>query len=464
MLTSFWRQVTLSGFTFDQWRKVSLIHQLLAPLRQWRHESRLLQWGDWIGLAMVMVLFALAPYVSTTLIGVLMLAAAAFWVLLTLTDEAGVGMTPLHIMVVVYWGVMVLATAVSPVKGAALSGLIKLTLNMLLFLLMARVMRRERARSLLILAYVLTSLPVSIVGLRQKFFGAEALATWTDANSTLADATRVYSFLGNPNLLAGYLIPAVVFSAAAVFVWPRWVPKGLALLATLVNTLCLIYTLSRGGWIGFVVAGFVMLALLVNYWSIWFPPFWKRWALPIMLGGAAAFLVVAVASVDALRERALSMFVGREDSSNNFRINVWAAVLEMIRDRPILGIGPGNEAFNAVYPLYQRPRYTALSAYSVFLEITVEAGIIGLLVFLWLLVVAYSQGWRAIQYLRETQHRQGYWLIAAIAAQVGMLSHGLVDTVWYRPQISTLWWLTMAIIASFYVIPGVGVARPLDEH
>jgi putative inorganic carbon (HCO3(-)) transporter len=129
-----------------------------------------------------------------------------------------------------------------------------------------------------------------------------------------------------------------------------------------------------------------------------------------------------------------------------------------------LGIGPGNEAFNAVYPLYQRPRYTALSAYSVFLEITVEAGIIGLLVFLWLLVVAYSQGWRAIQYLRETQHRQGYWLIAAIAAQVGMLSHGLVDTVWYRPQISTLWWLTMAIIASFYVIPGVGVARPLDEH
>jgi putative inorganic carbon (HCO3(-)) transporter len=137
MLTSFWRQVTLSGFTFDQWRQVSLIHQLLAPLRQWRHESRLLQWGDWIGLAMVMVLFALAPYVSTTLIGVLMLAAAAFWVLLTLTDEAGVGMTPLHIMVVVYWGVMVLATAVSPVKGAALSGLIKLTLNMLLFLLMA---------------------------------------------------------------------------------------------------------------------------------------------------------------------------------------------------------------------------------------------------------------------------------------------------------------------------------------
>ena len=48
-------------------------------------------------------------------------------------------------------------------------------------------------------------------------------------------------------------------------------------------------------------------------------------------------------------------------------------------------------------------------------------------------------------------NRQGYWLIGAIATCSGMLVHGLVDTVWYRPQVSTLWWLCMAIIASFYV-------------
>jgi putative inorganic carbon (HCO3(-)) transporter len=78
---------------------------------------------------------------------------------------------------------MVLATALSPVRGAAISGLIKLTLNLLLFLLMARILRHARARTLLVLAYVLTSLPVSVFGLRQYFFGVEALATWTDASS-----------------------------------------------------------------------------------------------------------------------------------------------------------------------------------------------------------------------------------------------------------------------------------------
>ena len=450
VLTDLWQQITLSGFAFDQWREASLLHRLLAPLRRWRQGSWLLPWGDWIGLALVVVLFALAPYVSTTLIGVLLLAAAAFWVLLTVTDEAGSGLSPVHIAVAVYWGVMLLATALSPVRAAAVSGLVKLTLNILLFLLIARVARQPRARGLLILGYILTTLPVAIYGLRQYFFGATALATWVDVNSAVANVTRVYSFLGNPNLLAGYLIPGVMLSGVAVFAWPRWVPKALALLAAGLNTLCLILTLSRGGWVGFLIAGFVLLTLLVQYWSIWFTPFWRRWALPVLLGGAAAVVVLGVLSVSSLRARVLSMFVGRADSSNNFRMNVWAAVIDMIRARPILGIGPGNDAFNAVYPLFQRPRYTALSAYSVFLEVLVEAGIVGLVAFLWLLLVIFHQGWVQLQRLRETQDQQGYWLMGAIASLTGILGQGIADTVMYRPQISTLWWMAIALVASYY--------------
>ncbi|MEY3297544.1 MAG: hypothetical protein RLZZ597_804 [Cyanobacteriota bacterium] len=464
MLTSFWQQLTLSTFAFDQWRQVSLIHRLLAPLRQWRQGSWLLPWGDWIGLALVAVIYVLAPYGSTTLIGVLLLAAAAFWVLLTLTDEAGVGMTPVHVTVAAFWGAMALATAFSPVRGAAISGLIKLTLNILLFLLIARVSRQARARNVLISTYLFTTLPVAIYGLRQYFFGATALATWVDANSTLANTTRVYSFLGNPNLLGGYLIPAVMFSVMAVFAWPRWVPKGLAVLTAAINILCLVLTLSRGAWIGFLLGGFVLLALAVQYWSLWFTPFWRRWAMPLLLGGVAAFILLAVLSVESLRVRVLSLFVGRADSSNNFRMNVWAAVLEMIRDRPILGIGPGNAAFNAVYPIYQRPRYTALSAYSVFLEVLVEAGIVGFAAFLWMLVVVFHQGWVQLQKLRDVQSAQGYWLMGAIASIIGILGQGIADTVMYRPQISTLWWLSIAVVASYYptLRQGKGQAFRLD--
>jgi len=41
-------------------------------------------------------------------------------------------------------------------------------------------------------------------------------------------------------------------------------------------------------------------------------------------------------------------------------------------------------------------------------------------------------------------------LIGAIATLVGMMAHGFVDTVWYRPEVNMLWWLMVAIIASFY--------------
>jgi putative inorganic carbon (HCO3(-)) transporter len=116
----------------------------------------------------------------------------------------------------------------------------------------------------------------------------------------------------------------------------------------------------------------------------------------------------------------------------------------------VLGIGPGNEAFNKIYPLFQRPRFSALSAYSIFLEVTVEAGIFGLSCFLWLLLITLTIGWNGLRSMQQTANRQGFWLIGAIAALVGMLGHGLVDTVLYRPEINTLWWLMIATISSYY--------------
>ncbi|MEO0540223.1 MAG: IctB family putative bicarbonate transporter [Cyanobacteria bacterium P01_A01_bin.105] len=450
MFDSVLQWLTFDSFDLHQWRQVSLTHRLLHPFRQWRLGSRLLVYGDAIATAMVAITFILAPFVSTTLIGILLMISAAFWLLLTLSDRAEGWLTPVHIGVTLYWGAMVLATVLSPVKSAAVSGLIKLTLNLLLFMLLARVLRRAWLRTGLISTYLLTTLMVSVYGLRQWFFGADALATWVDPTSGLAGTTRVYSYLGNPNLLAAYLMPAVAFSAAAMFVWPRWGPKLLALVSLLASTACLVLTFSRGGWLGFLAIGFVMMLLLVYFWGDLFSPFWRRWSLPLLLGGSVVFLVFCVLFVGPVRVRVASIFVGREDSSNNFRLNVWAAVFDMIRARPLTGIGPGNEAFNKIYPLFQRPRYTALSAYSIFLETLVEAGYIGLLAFFWMLGTGFYQGLKQLQRVKRSV--QGYWLIAAIAAQAGLLVQGLVDTVWYRPQVSLLWWLTMAIIASFYVV------------
>ncbi|EDX83978.1 O-Antigen Polymerase family [Synechococcus sp. PCC 7335] len=463
--------VKLERFSLHQWREVSLLHRLLSPLRNWRQGSWLLAWGDGIAWVFVAALIALAPYVSTTLIGWLLLASAGLWFLLTVSDQAEGWLTPLHIGVVAYWGAMVLATALSPVKMAALSGLIKLTLNVLLFMLTARILRIKELRSGIILVYLATATIVSVYGLRQWFFGAEALATWVDPESNLSGATRVYSYLRNPNLLAGYLMPAVGFGAMAVFAWKRWLPKLLAAVVTVVSSGCLVLTLSRGGWLGFLAMAFVMILLLIFWGKSLFSPFWRRWALPLLLVGSMVMVAAAVVMVPPVRERVMSIFAMRSDSSNNFRLNVYAAVFEMIQARPVVGIGPGNEAFNQVYPLYQRTGYTALSAYSIYFETLVEGGVVAGLALLWMLVLAFQQGWSHLRQLRQNLEKEGYWLIGAIASMVGLLVQGAFDTVWYRPQISTLWWLLLGIVASFYVearkrkmLPSIEMSQRTDER
>lgn len=482
-----WQQLMLSTLPIRQWLSASYLHYLVGPLRQWRKGSRLMQWADWIGGALVMLVFAISPFVKNELIAVLLAACGIYWVLLTVSDEgdgdrgSGIGdrvgeegvetdvvpraswlaplSTPIHLVVLLYWAIATVATAMSPVKKEAFVGWQKLTLYLLFFALMARVLRHARIRAWTITSYLLAALAVSVYGLQQWFSGAAALATWVDPESPLSKTTRVYSYLGNPNLLAAYLVPAVVFSVVACFAWKRWMCKALAVVMVVVNVSCLILTFSRGGWIGMVAGLMVLLLLLAHWWSIHLPRFWRTWALPIVFGTAAAVIILAVVVVEPLRDRVSSIFAGRGDSSNNFRINVWMAVIEMIKDRPLLGIGPGNTAFNKIYPLYQRPRFSALSAYSILLEVAVETGLIGLTCFIWLLLTTLTQAWRALQGLRQLGDREGYWLIGAIAAMAGLFSHGMFDTVLYRPEVNILWWLTFALIASYYREPAAEVEK-----
>lgn len=450
-----WQRFTLSYLPLKEYLATSYLHRFLVGiLHSWRQSSILMQWGDVIAVALLSLVYALAPFVSSGLVGVLLVACVGFWLLLTLSDESAPAnrllFTPIHLLVLLYWAIAVVSAALSPVKQAAFKDLVVLTLYLLLFALCARVLRSPRLRSWIITLYLHVSLIVTIYGLRQWFFGATALATWVDPQSPLAKTTRVYSYLGNPNLLAGYLIPAVVFSLVAIFAWQSWMKKALALTMFIANGACLVLTFSRGGWIGLVVGLLTAIALLVYWWTVQMPPFWRTWSLPMILGGMIGLLLLAVIFVEPVRMRVLSIFADRGDSSNNFRRNVWDAVFEMIRDFPIIGVGPGHNSFNQIYPLYQRPRFTALSAYSIFLEVAVETGLLGLACFLWLIIVTFNNAFVQVRILRQSRNVEGFWLIGAFATVAGMLAHGTVDTIWFRPEVNSLWWLMVALIASYW--------------
>jgi putative inorganic carbon (HCO3(-)) transporter len=86
----------------------------------------------------------------------------------------------------------------------------------------------------------------------------------------------------------------------------------------------------------------------------------------------------------------------------------------------------------------------------VFLETIVETGFLGFTCFLWLIVVTFNTGFLQLRRLRETKNIEGLWLIGAIASILGILAQGLFDTVFYRPEVNTLWWFMVALVASHW--------------
>ena len=418
----------------------------------------LLRWQGWLNGAsagplgsrlqllagvVLCALMAGLPLVTRGGLSLLILAAGLLWLVWALCAPAGrIGGISGWLMVML--GLAVLATGFSPVPLAAFKGLLKLVSYLGVYALMRQLLAAAPQWWDRIVAALLAGELVSaVMAIRQLYGDTTELARWADPNSVADGTIRVYGPLENPNLLAGYLIPILPLALVALLRWRTWPQRLFAAAALLLGSIALFLSYSRGGWLGMLAAlGAVVLLLVLRQTRHW-PTLWRRLFPLLLVAGGVAVLVVAVTQIEPLRIRVMSLLAGRQDSSNNFRINVWLAAIEMIQDRPWLGIGPGNSAFNLIYPLYQQPKFNALSAYSVPLELLVEGGIPNLLAGLGLLAAAIRAGWAQLK-------GESAWALpalAALAAIAGLSMQGITDTIFFRPEVQLSGWFCLATLS-----------------
>ena len=418
----------------------------------------LLRWQGWLSGAsagplgsrlplvagvVLCALMAGLPLVTRGGLSLLILAAGLLWLVWALCTPAGrIGGISGWLLLML--GLAVLATGFSPVPVAAFKGLLKLVSYLGVYALMRQLLAAAPQWWDRIVAALLAGELVSaVIAIRQLYGDTTELARWADPNSVADGTIRVYGPLENPNLLAGYLIPILPIALVALLRWRTWPQRLFAAAALLLGSIALFLSYSRGGWLGMLAAlGAVVLLLVLRQTRHW-PVLWRRLFPLLLVAGAVAVLVVAVTQIEPLRIRVMSLLAGRQDSSNNFRINVWLAAIEMIQDRPWLGIGPGNSAFNLIYPLYQQPKFNALSAYSVPLELLVEGGIPNLIAGLGLLAAAIRAGWAQLK-------GESAWALpalAALAAIAGLCMQGITDTIFFRPEVQLSGWFCLATLS-----------------
>ena len=270
----------------------------------------------------------------------------------------------------------------------------------------------------------------SIIAFLQNFASVDEISGWQDTSRLNPEEvmTRVYGTLKpyNPNLFGGYMLATI----PAFITLDKKFAAPLAIFASI----ALVLTGCRGAYVGYFFE-VIILALVV--YKFLEPNLKKLFA---MIAGFC-FLAVSsiIVSISALRARIFSIFAMRSDSSNSFRFNVYHSCIDMFRDNYLLGIGVGNQNFREIYGLYMKTGFDALSAYNIYLETAVESGIFALIAFLGFLFCVVNKA------LKNLSNK---YVLASLVSIVGILIHGFVDTVFFRPQIQFLFWIMIATIRS----------------
>jgi putative inorganic carbon (HCO3(-)) transporter len=349
------------------------------------------------------------------------------------------------IFVILYICINIIAAAASHYFYPSLRGLAKVVVYACsYFILTAQLSNADKRKLLLVSVLVAVGTLVAGYGLYQYKTGVAPLATWEDPTLE-TKAVRIYSTLNNPNLLAGYLVPLVPLAislAIAAIASGRWAISAAPFAGALILILATLLTGSRGGYLG-LIGEIVTLAVIAGLY-LW----QKKPKTRILLLTAAISLPVLCLGclhfLPSFEQRFASIFVGREHSSNSFRMNVWLSSLAMLRDNWWLGVGVGNQAFVLAYGLYMHTGFDALGTYCVPLEVAVETGIGGLVIFTLMIVAGLCRGHLSFWAAQPEWQR---WLTAgAAASMIGLMTHGLVDTVFYRPQVQFIFWLVLSLL------------------
>lgn len=308
---------------------------------------------------------------------------------------------------------------------------------------------KDKILPLLFLIAVLCSAE-SVYGLIQNSLGLSNISTWQDTSYVNPEdvLSRVYGTLlpYNPNLFAGYLI--VSFSSILAYVFLYLQEKKIksfvvGSIFALISVATIVFTGCRGAYIA--LFSIFMLVFLAS-WQIVFKDlhleslkkYWKYLTSSIIGLG-----LIVIVSTPSILKRILSIFIMREDSSTSFRMNVYQSSVQMFRDNWIFGIGTGNKTFREIYGLYMRSGYDALSSYCVFLEMAVESGIFALIAYLIFLYILLSSAVKS--FLLSHNLRYKIVLFAVTSSIIGVMVHGIFDTIYFRPQIQLLYWIMVAI-------------------
>jgi len=222
----------------------------------------------------------------------------------------------------------------------------------------------------------------------------------------------------DPLATLGALVPASLLARFTYLVTSLAKSFRLEYLFVIAIVFALCFTKSFGAWLGIIAA--VCFGVVFYLYKSGR----KQFALTILY---LVLLIIVFLGYFALIQK---------ESSFDARIVIWQEAWEVFKANPILGIGPGT--FGNYFPPY--PELGVPQPHNIFLAFLLQTGIIGFIGFIWLLIWFFRTGAKLL-----TVHCS-LFTVTLMSVMVYILVHGLVDTTYWKNDLSVIFWIIVALM------------------
>lgn len=364
-----------------------------------------------------------------TLIGAMILAAAAFWLArVWLNPDYRLAWPPMC------WGVLVFlvyALARYPyadVEYTARNEIYRILLYALLFFVVVNNISHRSSKAL---AYVIVGVGV--------FMSLYALLQFMQNSDMVWNLVRPAQYAGRgsgtyicPNHLAGYLEFAIPIALAYMFLGRvGYLQKNLLAYSLLIMLGGLGATISRGGWIATAVALLLFLSTFIFRRG-------KRIVSITLLVALMAGGFLFISKTRISQQRLDEMVV--EGKPADMRFHIWESAMKLWREHPWLGLGPAqfDHQFRRYrpYQFQMRPEFV----HNDYLNTLVDWGIVGFIIvagslaaFFFSAIPLWVEARQERQDIGANASNRKALVYAVLIGMVAILMHSLVDFHFHIP-------------------------------